>query len=130
MSNTIDASVAKRFDFIVKQNQTFNPLLTFTDSTGAPVSLAGATAKLSVRMQAGCNSSCGCDGETPFDLVYKQDFYATVIGVSNNQLQFDDLIKLSPDLYKYDLLIEFNTGEQKYFLTGTFKVKKSYTQND
>lgn len=129
MSNQLDASIAKRFDFIVKQNQTFNPLLTFTDNDGAPISLAGASAKLSVR-STGCNTTCGCDGETPFNLVYKQDFYGTVTGASNNQLQFDDIILLSPDTYKYDLLIEFSSGERQYFLTGNFKVKKSYTQND
>lgn len=129
MSNIIDASVAKRYNFIVKQNQTFDPLLTFTDSVGAPISLAGATAKLSVRARA-CGHTCGCDGDAGFDLVYKQDFYGTVTGGSNNQLQFNDLVRLSPDLYKYDLLIEFNTGEQQYFLEGTFKVKKSYTEND
>lgn len=129
MSTQLDASIAKKLDFTVKQNQTFNPLLTFTDNAGAPVSLAGASAKLSVRSQ-GCCNTCGCDGETPFDLVYKQDFYATIVGVGNNQLQFDSIIELSPGNYKYDLLIEFNTGERQYFLTGSFKVKKSYTQND
>lgn len=129
MSNQLDASIAKKLDFIVKQNQTFNPLLTFTDNAGAPISLAGATAKLSVRSQ-GCYNTCGCNGETPFNLVYKQDFYADVSGISNNQLQFDNIIELSPGLYKYDLLITFSSGENQYFLTGSFRVKKSYTQND
>lgn len=130
MSNQLDASIAKRFDITVKQNQTFNPLLTFTDSDGAPISLAGATAKLSVRHGGVCHAHCGCSSDLGFDIVYKQDFYGTVTGVSNNQLQFDDIVLLSPDTYKYDLLIVFNTGIRQYFLTGTFKVKKSYTQND
>lgn len=128
MSTQLDASIAKKLDFTVKQNQTFNPLLTFTDNAGAPISLAGASAKLSVRSQ-GCHT-CGCDGDTPFDLVYKQDFYADIVGASNNQLQFDSIVELSPGLFKYDLLIEFASGERQYFLAGSFRVKKSYTQND
>lgn len=129
MSTQLDASIAKRFDFIVKQNQTFNPLLTFTDNAGAPISLAGASAKMSVKAGS-CHHSCGCDGDTGFDLVYKQDFYATIVGVSNNQLQFDSIVELSAGTYKYDLLIEFSNGDQQYFLTGNFKVKRSYTEND
>lgn len=38
MSNQLDASVAKRLDITVKQNQTFDPVLTFTDDEGVPTS--------------------------------------------------------------------------------------------
>lgn len=128
MPNTLNATIAKNFSFEVKQNQTFDPLLTFTDDAGMPISLAGSYAKLSVR-EDDCGCTTSCDTQT-FNLLYKQDFYGTVTGVGNNKLQFDDIIKLSPGRYKYDLLVTFPSGDNRYFLTGTFKVRKSYTQND
>lgn len=124
----LDASIAKRFDITVKQNQTFDAILTFLDSDGEPVALSGI-AKMSVRKED-CCGGCDCDNEirnTPFDLIYKQDFSPSITGLNSNQLAFEDLIILSPGNYKYDLLIEFQNGYREYFLFGTFKVKKSYT---
>lgn len=126
MSNQLDARIAKRFDFIVFQNQSFDPVLTFLDADGGAIVLAGGTAKLSVRQDANCDC-IGCAGDTSFDLVYKQDFTPVISGVNSNELAFDDVIKLSPGNYKYDLLIEFLGGYKSYFLYGTFKVKKAYT---
>lgn len=129
MSNQLDATVAKRLDITVKQGQTFDAVLTFLDSAGAAISLAGATAKMSVRKQAGCEDDCiWCAGETSFDLIYKQDFEPIVTGANNNQLTFNDTIKLSPGNYKYDLLVEFAGGDKLYFLYGTFKSRRSYTK--
>lgn len=127
MSNFIDASVAKRLDITVKQNQTFDPILTFTDENNDPINLSGSTIKLSVRSNDSCNSSCGCIGDTPFDAIYKQDFYGSISGLGNNIVSFNDIIRLSEGVYKYDLLILFNDETQKYFLTGSFRVKRSYT---
>lgn len=126
MSNQLDATIAKRYDITVKQNQTFNPLLTFTDSAGAPIDLTGSTAKLSVRQTGACNT-CDRNFDSPFDLLYHQDFLPTITGADSNQLQFNEVVKLSPGLYKYDLLIEYTSGEKAYFLTGNFRVKRSYT---
>lgn len=128
MSNQLDATVAKRFDITVFQNQSFDAVLTFLDSDAQPISIAGGVAKMSVRKQAGCDDDCApCSGDTPFDLVYKQDFSPIVTGLNNNQVAFDDVILLSPGNYKYDLLVEFASGYKLYFLYGTFKVKRSYT---
>lgn len=126
MSNQLDASIAKRLDITVRQNQTFDVSLTFNNEAGDPVSLTDAVAKLSVR-QGGCNHSCGCDGDTPFDLVYKQDFNGEILGAGSNIIAFNDLVILSPGTYKYDLLVEYPSNYQRYLLFGTFKVKKSYT---
>jgi len=125
MSNILDASVAKKFDIVVKQNQTFNPVLTFVDGDNAAIDLTGSTIKLSVRQDVNC--ACGCNGDTPFDLVYKQDFYGTVSGSGHNIVSFNDIVKLSEGTYRYDLLVLFSDDTQKYFLTGSFRVKKSYT---
>lgn len=128
MSQQLDARVAKRFDITVMQNQSFDAVLTFLDSDGAPVSLAGGVAKLSVRKDDGCCNDCDpCRGDSPFDLVYKQDFYPSVTGLNSNQIAFDDIIKLSPDNYKYDLMVEFPSGYKSFFLYGSFRVKTSYT---
>jgi hypothetical protein len=124
----LDASIAKRFDITVKQGQSFDAVLTFLDDDAQPISLAGGTAKMSVRQTASPNDDCGCIGDTPFDAIYKQDFSPTVTGINNNQLAFDDTILLSPGRYKYDLVVEFLTGYTLYFLYGTFKVLKSYTK--
>lgn len=127
MSAFLDASLAVRLDFKVKQNQTFNPLLTFVDAANAPISLLGATAKLSVRQKDGCGVGCDSNFDSPFNLLYHQDFIPTVTGLSNNKLQFNESVNLSPGSYGYDLLIEFPSGEKQYYLTGLFTVKKSYT---
>lgn len=126
MSTQLDATVAKRFDITVKQAQSFDPILTFLDSDGQPVVLSGGTAKMSVRQDSSCVHTCGCAGDTPFDAVYEQDFTPAI--VNTNQIAFDDVIRLSPGTYKYDLLVEFLSGYKTYFLYGTFKVKKSYTK--
>jgi len=126
MSNQLDATIAKRFDITVKQNQTFDPVLTFIDEDNIGIDLLGATIKLSVRHQNGCETTCGCNGDTPFEFIYKQDFYGTIGGSENNVVSFNDTILLSEGVYKYDMIIVFADNTQKYFLTGTFRVKKSY----
>lgn len=124
---TLNTTIAVKFDFVVKQNQTFNPLLTFLDDDDAPIDFTGATIKLSVREKhCGCHSGCN-PYDNSFNQVYKQDFVPNVVGASNNQLQFDDIIDLARGLYVYDMLIVWPSGEQQYYLKGTFKVEKSYS---
>lgn len=125
MSNQLDATIAKRLDIIVKQNQTFDAIINLHDLNDAPIDLTGMNFKLSIR-DNGCNSDCGCNGDTPFSLIYKQDMIPVISG--NGQISFNDIIILSPGTYKYDLLAEYPDGKQKYFLAGSFKVKKSYTE--
>jgi hypothetical protein len=127
MSSQLDATVAHKLNITVKQNQTFNPKFTFTDRNGNSINMTGAAAKLSVR-QTECGTTCGCDGESDFDTVYSQDFTGQITGINHNQIAFNDIIKLSPGLYKYDLIVDFIDGveQQFYFLTGAFRVKKSY----
>lgn len=125
---TLDTSIAVKFDFIVKQNQTFNPLLTFTDDVNEPIDFTGAQVKMSVREKyrhGGC-APCGIN-DSNFNQAYKQDFAPTVTGVDNNQLQFSGLINLAHGHYVYDLLVVWPNGEQQYYLRGNFKVQKSYT---
>jgi hypothetical protein len=128
---TLNTTIAVKYDFVVKQNQTFNPLLTFTeDDDDTPIDLTGATVKMSVREKiCGCNHGCS-PYDSSFNQVYKQDFTPTITGVDNNQLQFDDLIELARGQYVYDLLIVWPNGEQQYYLKGNFKVEKSYTDVD
>jgi len=126
---TLDTTIAVKFDFTTKQNQTFDPLLTFTDDDGAPIDLTGAIAKMSVRSK-NCGCHTGCDvWDNNFNQVYKQDFAPVVTGVDNNQLQFNDVIELSRGNYVYDLLIVWPSGEKQYYLKGNFKVEKSYTDD-
>jgi len=125
MSNQLDATIAKRLDITVKENQTFDALLTFTDDADAPINLLGVSMKLSVR-EDGCNTSCACIGDNNFNQVFKQDFVPTTY--ADGQVQFNDIIKLAPGSYKYDLLAEFPDDARRYLLTGTFKVKRSFTQ--
>lgn len=125
MIGLIDATIAKQFNIKVKQNQTFNALFAFTLEDNSPFSLAGATAKLSVR-DNGCSSSCGCDFDNGLDLIYKQDFLGQIIGTDFNEIEFSEVVKLSPGSYKYDLLIYLNESLQFYLLTGSFIVKRSY----
>jgi len=127
MSNILDASIAKKFDFIVKQNQTFNATITILDDTGLPINLNGASVKMSVRNEHSCNSGCDDYSFDSFGINYKQDFTPTIGGGSMNVLQFFDTIILKNGLYKYDLLVEYPNGQKQYLLVGTFKVKKSYT---
>lgn len=124
---TLNTTIAVKYDFTVKQNQTFNPLITFVDDDSNPIDLTGASIKMSVR-----TNSCGCNDECSpynnnFNQVYKQDFLPGITGAFSNQLQFDDIIKLAAGRYVYDLLIVWPTGEQQYYLKGGFKVEKSYT---
>lgn len=130
MANTLDTTIAVKFDFTVKQNQTFNPVLTFIDDADQPIDLMGTTIKMSVREKGGtCRT--GCDSyDTNFNQVYKQDFIPTVTGASNNQLAFYDLIQLAKGHYVYDLLIVWPSGEQQYYLKGNFKVERSYADID
>lgn len=125
MSNQIDATVAKRFDITVKQNQTFDMVISFFDEDGNPLNVTGGQFKMSVR-QDDCNTECGCVGDSPFEFNFKQDFIAQVVG--SGQISFGDIVKLDNGTYKYDLLAEFSNGTRKYLLSGNFKVKKSYTQ--
>lgn len=125
MSNLIDATVAKRYDITVKNNQTFDMVISFFDEIGNPINVIGASFKMSVR-QDGCNNDCACIGDSPFEYLFKQDFIAEVVG--SNQIQINSIINLGPGTYKYDLLAEFVSGARKYLLTGNFKVKRSYTQ--
>lgn len=128
MSNILDATIAKRFDFIVKQNQTFNATLTLLDDAGGPINLNNADVKMSVRKGGGCGTGgCYDQAHDDFDVAYKQDFVPTIGGGSSNVLQFFDTILLIDGLYKYDLLVEYSNGQKQYLLTGNFKVKKSYT---
>lgn len=124
MSSQIDASVAKRFDIIVKQNQTLTMVFNFQNDEGNPLDLTDSIFKMSVR-DDGCNNSCGC-GDGNFNQVYKQDFTPTLSG--NSSIQFAEVIILSPGNYKYDLLAEMPDQGRVYLLQGTFKVKKSYSQ--
>lgn len=127
MANQIDATIAKKLDITVKQNQTFNAVLTFIDADNTPIDLSGAIVKLSVRQDALCGCEFGCAGDSPFEAVYKQDFEGSISGADNNIVTFDDIIKLSPGTYKYDMLIVFPDESKKYFLTGNWRVKRSYT---
>jgi len=127
MSSVLDATIAKRLDITVKQNQTFNATITFLDSLSQPINLTGADVKMSIRQNADCGCSSCADNTGTFDFTFKQDLVPTIGGVGNNVLQFDDIIKLTVDNYKYDLLVKYGDGTQQYILTGNFKVKKSYT---
>lgn len=123
---TLNTTMAVKFDFVVKQNQTFNPLLTFLHDDDSPIDFSGATVKLSVR-QKGCGCGGGCNPyDNSFNQVYKQDFTPEIIGINDNQLQFDDVIELARGLYTYDMIVVWPSGEQQYYLKGTFKVEKSY----
>ena len=124
MSNQVDATIAKRLDFIVKQNQTFDPTITVLDDQGNPLNMNDATVKMSVR-EEGCGCNIGCDQE--FNSIFKQDFTPTITGNDFNILEFFDTVRLSVGTYKYDLLAEFQSGLKRYLLTGIFKVKRSYT---
>lgn len=124
---TLDTTIAVKFDFTVKQNQTFNPLLTFVDDNSAPIDLTDAIIKMSVRQKGcGCDDACNPYSNS-FNQVYKQDFVPFVTGVANNQLQFNDIIYLAKGMYAYDMLVVWPSGEQQYYLKGNFKVEKSYT---
>lgn len=127
MSNQLDASVAKRLDITVKQNQTFNATITVLDDAGVAINLTGADVKMSVRQQTCGGGGCYDFAFDSFDLVYKQDFVPTITGGSMNVLEFFDVVKLTDGIYKYDLLVEYPSTLKQYILTGTFKVKKSYT---
>lgn len=124
--STLDASVAKRLDINVKQNQTFNASISITDNAGAPINLTGSTVKMSVR-QDGCDASCACIGDSDFNQVFKQDFQPTISGIGNNVLTFNQIVLLAEGHYKYDLLVQYPSDEQQYLLTGSFRVKRSYT---
>lgn len=127
MSNQLDATIAKRFDITVKQNQTFNATITLLDDTGGAINLNGATVKMSVRQQdCGCNVGCG-DNDFTFSLKFKQDLIPSIGGANMNVLQFFDVIQLDEGVYKYDLLVKYPSTLQQYILTGSFRVKKSYT---
>lgn len=123
---TLNTTIAVKFDFVVKQNQTFNPLLTFLDDSDVPIDFTGTEIKLSVReKRCGCNSGCGA-GDSNYNQVHKQDFTPTVTGASNNQLQFDSEVELAPGTYVYDMAVLWPNGEYQYYLKGSFKVEKSY----
>lgn len=130
MSNQLDATIAKRFDITVKQNQTFNATIIILDDIGSPINLNGGQVKMSIRQtDCGCNNTCA--GQNVFDsfnLVFKQDLVPTIGGGSFNVLQFFDLIRLDVGTYKYDLLVHYPNGQNQYLLTGSFKVKRSYTE--
>lgn len=125
MSNQLDATVAKRLDITVKQNQTFDTNFIFLDSQGEGIDFTGAAAKMSVRQSdCGCNT---CAGEDTFDYVLKQDFIPAIGGADMNELEFNDVVKLSEGIYKYDLLVVYANNTHQYLLHGTFKVKRSLT---
>jgi hypothetical protein len=130
MSNNLDTTIAVKFDFTAKQNQTFNPLLTFVNDDDTPINLSGTIIKMSVRLKHGlCNT--GCDPfDSNFNQVYKQDFEPEVTGADNNKIQFNDIIYLAHGLYTYDLLIIWPSGERQYYLKGNFKVERSYTNGN
>lgn len=124
----LNTTIAVTYDFIVKQNQTFNPVLTFLHDDDTPVDFTGAAIKMSVREKTGCGCGHGCSPyDSNFNQVYKQDFTPGIAGADSNQLQFDDIIYLAPGKYVYDLLVVWPSGEQQYYLKGKFKVEKSYT---
>lgn len=130
MANTLDTTIAVKFDFTVKQNQTFNPVLTFIDDDDQPINLTGASIKMSVRQKFGvCSDGCS-PYDTNFNQVYKQDFTPGIGGADNNELTFDDIIQLAKGVYVYDLLIVWPNGEQQYYLKGNFKVERSYADID
>lgn len=125
MSNQLDATIAKRLDIIVKQNQTFDASFIFL---GVPdtIEFTDAKIKLSVRQDnCGCNT---CADISDFDQVLKQDFIPEISGADFNQLVFNDVVKLAPGNYKYDLLVVYPDETHQYLLTGTFKVKRSYSK--
>lgn len=123
---SIDTTIAVKFDITVKQNQTFNPLITFIDDNNDPIDLTGTTIKLSVRLKNGlCQNECSVNNSS-FNQVYKQDFYPQITGAFNNQIQFNDIILLAHGIYVYDMLVVWPNGEQQYYLRGPFKVQKSY----
>lgn len=125
--STLNLTQATKYNFKVMQNQTFDALLTFVDeATGDPINLLGATILMSVRLQNGC-LPCTIN-EQSTNLVYKQDFVPIITGANNNQLQFNTIVQLVHAIYKYDLLVIFPTGEQKYFLYGDFTVNRTYTE--
>ena len=126
MTNQLDATIAKRYDITVKQNQTFNPIMTLLDDSGGPINLDGSSVKMSIR-QSECGCNVGCDAFDQFSIVHSQDMTPQIGGASMNVLQFFDTIVLSPGSYKYDLLVEYPSGLKQYILTGIFRVKKSYT---
>ena len=128
MSNQLDATIAKRFDITVKQNQTFNAAITLLDDNGGAINLGGATVKMSIRQQdCGCTVGCNGDNDFNFNFKYRQDMTPAIGGGSNNVLTFFDVVQLEEGVYKYDLLVKYSNTLQQYLLTGNFRVKKSYT---
>lgn len=122
-----DATIAKRLDISVKQNQTFNAIITILDDQGSPFNLSDSIVKISIR-QNNCCCDNGCNEFDGFDIITSQDLIPTITGDGFNELEFFDTIRLSPGIYKYDMLAQFQSGLKIYLLTGTFKVKKSYTK--
>lgn len=124
---TLNVTQTTRYNFKVMQNQTFDALLTFVDeNTGDPINLAGSTIRMSVRLQSGC-LPCTVN-EQSTNIVYKQDFIPTITGVNSNQLQFNEIVQVVHAIYKYDILIIYPDGEQKYLLNGDFIVNRTYTE--
>ena len=121
--STLDASIAKRMDITVKQNQTFNISITVLDNASQPIDLTGVQVKMSVR-QDGCAGSCAYVGDSDFNQIFKQDFVPTI---NVNVLQFFETVLLAEGTYKYDILLEYGSGLKQYILKGSFKVKRSFT---
>lgn len=128
MSNQLDATIAKRLDITVKQNQTFNATITLLDNDNVAINLTGQEVKMSVRQEGGGCGTCFDQAfDSNFNQVFKQDFVPVIGGVGGNVLQFFDTVVLAEGSYKYDLLVKYGSGLQQYLLTGTFKVKRSIT---
>lgn len=127
MPTTVNATVAATKHFRVKQNQTFNPVIVFTDAaSGDPIDFTGATARMSIRKLNGDCVPCQLSEAT--NRIFAQEMEPTVTGADNNVLEFNEVIRLDKGTYKYDLLIIAADGNQTYYLEGQFIVERSYTQ--
>lgn len=108
VNNTLRADV----DFIAYKGDTFNPVLTFTDAVGDPLSFAGCTLLMQIRK-----------GSTLMATLAAGDGFS----IASNVVTFSKVLDFKEGEYSYDFQCAYPGGLVKTLIGGVFTLQNEVT---
>lgn len=110
VNNVLRAEV----DFIAYEGDSFDPVLTYNDSNGDPISFADVTLKMQIRTKNGA--------------LLKTITNGAGMTITGNQVAWNTLMDIAQGVHYYDLELTYQDGKIKTLMGGKFSVIKSQTK--
>jgi hypothetical protein len=112
MAATVNNTLRADVNFIAYKGDTFNPVLTFTDAIGDPLSFAGCT--LLMQIKKGANQLAELSEGDGFS-------------IASNVVTFSKVLDFKEGEYSYDFQCTYPDGLVKTLIGGTFTLQSEVT---